>query len=85
MGTFPSDLTRRHEASDEEKAHVFLQYWNLTKNTTYARMFKTAMEDLYEMRDWSVESILQANDKVLAADCKRKRTFRPWCRLQGGV
>jgi len=67
MGTFPSDLTRRHEASDEEKAHVFLQYWNLTKNTTYARMFKTAMEDLYEMRDWSVESILQANDKVLAA------------------
>lgn len=61
------DLTRRHEASDEEKARLFLRYWNLTKNTTYARMFKTAMEDLYGMREWTVEGILQTNGKVLAA------------------
>ncbi|MBW7459794.1 amidohydrolase family protein, partial [Paenibacillus sepulcri] len=52
---------------DEEKAGIFLSYWQQTSNTTYARMFRTAMEDLYDLRDWSVDGIMQANDKVKQA------------------
>lgn len=66
-GMIRTDLSRRSPASDEEKAAIFLKHWERTKNTTYARMFRTAMEDLYGMKDWSVKGLLELNEKVLAA------------------
>ncbi|HUC91656.1 MAG TPA: amidohydrolase family protein [Paenibacillus sp.] len=60
-------LGRHSKLSDEEKARQFLTYWERTKNTTYARIFRTAMEDLYDMRDWTVDGIMRVNDKVVAA------------------
>ncbi|MBB6735806.1 amidohydrolase family protein [Cohnella zeiphila] len=53
--------------SDEEKATVFLKYWERTSNTTYARMLRTAMKDLYGFDDWTVQGILDVNEKVKAA------------------
>lgn len=60
-------LSPRSKTSDEEKAAVFLKYWDRTNNTTYARMLKTALEDLYGFRDWSVQGILELDGKVKAA------------------
>ncbi|WP_274652279.1 amidohydrolase family protein [Paenibacillus humicola] len=57
----------RNAGSDEERASVFLKYWQRTGNTTYARMFRTAMRDLYGFDDWSVSGILAVNEKVKAA------------------
>ncbi|WP_219838416.1 amidohydrolase family protein [Paenibacillus sp. R14(2021)] len=57
----------RNGRSDEEKAAVFMKYWERTSNTTYARMFRTAMNDLYAFNDWSVTGILDVNEKVKAA------------------
>ena len=52
-------LSPRSKTSDEEKVAAFLKYWDRTNNTTYARMLKTALEDLYGFRDWSVQGILE--------------------------
>lgn len=60
-------LSGNSPLSVEEKAEEFLLYYQKTKNTTYARLFKTAVEDLYGMDDWSVHGILALNEKVLAA------------------
>ncbi|CAM4302498.1 hypothetical protein FHS16_000636 [Paenibacillus endophyticus] len=60
-------LGRSSMLQNEEKAAQFLTYWERTKNTTYARMFRTAMEDLYSFRDWSVNGIMNVNEKVIAA------------------
>lgn len=60
-------LSRRSQASDEEKAGTFLSYWQRTSNTTYARMFRTAMEDLHGLKDWSVGGLLTANESVKRA------------------
>lgn len=60
-------LDRRLGLSDEERAAIFLKYWQRTSNTTYARMFKQAMEELHGLRDWNANGILQANASVLAA------------------
>ncbi|MFB9278639.1 amidohydrolase family protein [Cohnella cellulosilytica] len=51
----------------EEKAAIFMKYWERTKNTAYAKVFRTAMEDLYGMRDWTVRGLLELNEKVIAA------------------
>lgn len=59
-------LDARSALSDEEKVKLFLTYWNHTRNTTYARMFKTAMEDLYDFQDWSAGGILEVNERVKA-------------------
>lgn len=53
--------------SNEEKAKIFLKYFHRTGNTIYARSFQTAMHDLYGMNDWSVEGILELNEKVKKA------------------
>lgn len=60
-------LGRQSSLAVEQKASMFMDYWNKTKNTTYARMFRTAMEDLYGVTDWNVKSLLEANEKVLQA------------------
>lgn len=60
-------LGRQSKRSVEEKAALFLTYWQKTKNTTYARMFRTAMEDLYGLTEWNANGLLEANEKVLAA------------------
>ncbi|MDN4072991.1 amidohydrolase family protein [Fictibacillus terranigra] len=60
-------LSRSSPISDEEKAEQFVSFWNKTKNTTYARMLKISVSDLYGMDDWSVHGILQLNEKVKAA------------------
>ena len=60
-------LSPRSKTSDEEKVAAFLKYWDRTNNTTYARMLKTALEDLYGFRDWSVQGILELDGKVKAA------------------
>lgn len=60
-------LGRRLGLSDEERAAIFLKYWHRTSNTTYARMFKQAMEELHGLRQWDTNGILQANASVLAA------------------
>lgn len=51
--------------SIEEKATIFLKYWNRTKNTTYARMLQTAVCDLYGMDDWTVNGVAELNQKVI--------------------
>ncbi|MBM7564045.1 amidohydrolase family protein [Paenibacillus sacheonensis] len=61
------DALGRKAGSDEERAAAFLKHWERTRNTTYARMFRTAMEDLYGFQDWSVPGILAVNEKVKAA------------------
>ena len=53
--------------TDEERAAIFLKYWERTNNTTYARMFRRAMQDLYGFDDWTVNGILAVNEKVKAA------------------
>jgi uncharacterized protein len=53
--------------SDEEKASIFLEYFGRTFNTGYARVFQTAMKDLYGMDDWTVKGILDLNEKVKKA------------------
>jgi hypothetical protein len=58
-------LDKLSPLSDEEKAALFLRYWNRTSNTTYARMFKTGMEDLYGFHDWSVEGILKLDQQII--------------------
>lgn len=58
-------LTEHSDLSMEEKADVFLRYWRKTSNTTYANTFKTAMRDLYSFDNWTVDGILQLNEKVL--------------------
>ncbi|CAM3297239.1 amidohydrolase family protein [Paenibacillus lupini] len=55
------------KSSEEERAATFLKYWERTNNTTYARMFGSAMQDLYGFNDWSVKGILDVNEKVKAA------------------
>ncbi|TCN01872.1 amidohydrolase family protein [Paenibacillus sp. BK033] len=60
-------LAKRNGLGDEQKAALFMKYWERVKNTTYARVFRTAMEDLYGMRDWSERGLLELNEKVLAA------------------
>ncbi|REE92714.1 amidohydrolase family protein [Paenibacillus taihuensis] len=57
----------RRNGSEEERAAIFLKYWERTSNTTYARMFRTAMQDLYGFNDWSVAGVLDVNEKVKAA------------------
>lgn len=53
--------------SVKEKAAVFLEFWEKTKNTTYANMLKTAVEDLYGMEDWTIEGICALDKKVKQA------------------
>ncbi|PGY15123.1 hypothetical protein COE25_02385 [Bacillus sp. AFS031507] len=60
-------LSENSKLSVEEKAEQFLLYYQKTKNTTYARLLKTAVHDLFGMDDWSVNGILALNEKVLAA------------------
>jgi hypothetical protein len=60
-------LARQTNTSLEEKAATFLTYWNKTRNTAYARMFRTAMEDLYGMNDWSVNGLLDLHEKIGSA------------------
>ncbi|ETI67519.1 amidohydrolase family protein [Neobacillus vireti] len=60
-------LSPESKLSDEEKAEQFLSFFQKTKNTTYARTFITALEDLYGMDDWTVKGILALNKKVIAA------------------
>lgn len=57
----------RRNGSEEERAAIFLKYWERTNNTTYARMFRTAMQDLYGFNDWTVAGVLDVNEKVKAA------------------
>ncbi|MFS0613443.1 amidohydrolase family protein [Lederbergia ruris] len=58
---------KENNRSDKEKASIFLEYWNKTKNTTYAQILRLAVEDLYDMKDWSVEGILALNERVKKA------------------
>ncbi|MGO4271153.1 hypothetical protein AB4Z22_15130, partial [Paenibacillus sp. TAF58] len=60
-------LGRESSLDVEQKASMFMDYWHKTKNTTYARMFRTAMEDLYELSEWNVKGLLEANEKVTQA------------------
>jgi glucuronate isomerase len=53
--------------SDEEKAREFLKYWPKTENTTYARVIRTALRDLYGFDDFTLDGVLALNEKVLAA------------------
>ncbi|CAH1192511.1 hypothetical protein PAECIP111891_00336 [Paenibacillus allorhizoplanae] len=60
-------LGRQNSISVEQKASIFMDYWHKTKNTTYARMFRTAMEDLYGLSEWNVKNLLETNEKVVQA------------------
>jgi len=60
-------ITSLSSADVEEKAIIFKKYFERTQNTAYAKAFKTAMKDLYQMEYWSVKGILELNDKVLQA------------------
>jgi uncharacterized protein len=60
-------LSKNSPLNDEEKAKQFLNFYQKTKNTTYARTLNTAVKDLYGMEEWSVPSILALNEKVIAA------------------
>jgi predicted TIM-barrel fold metal-dependent hydrolase len=60
-------LGRQSSISVEQKASIFMDFWHKTKNTTYARMFRTAMEDLYGLTEWNVKSLLETNEKVVQA------------------
>lgn len=60
-------LGRQSSLDVEQKASLFVDYWHQTKNTTYARMFRTAMEDLYELNEWNVNGLLEANERVSQA------------------
>jgi hypothetical protein len=60
-------LAKQTDTSLEEKAKTFLTYWNMARNTTYARMFRTAMEDLYGMKDWTVNGLLDLHEKIVSA------------------
>ncbi|MDQ0874763.1 putative TIM-barrel fold metal-dependent hydrolase [Paenibacillus sp. V4I3] len=60
-------LGRQSSLDVEQKATLFMDFWHKTKNTTYARMFRTAMEDLYELNEWNVNGLLEANVKVSQA------------------
>ncbi|QGH33659.1 amidohydrolase family protein [Gracilibacillus salitolerans] len=57
----------KNEDSIEKKAEVFLEFWEKTKNTTYAKMLKWAVEDLYGMKDWTIEGICELDKKVKQA------------------
>ncbi|SFJ50975.1 Amidohydrolase [Halobacillus dabanensis] len=70
-GLDPSFFEDGHSMSDRERAELFLKYWHKTKNTTYAQMLRWSVEDLYGMKDWSVEGILELNKKV------KKATYDP--------
>ncbi|WP_028608855.1 amidohydrolase family protein [Paenibacillus harenae] len=60
-------LSKQSGLNIEQKAAVFQKYWESSRNTTYARMFRTAMEDLYGMKDWSLKGLLDLNEKVASA------------------
>lgn len=60
-------LNRASPLSAEEKASLFLKYFRRANNTAYARVFKTAMADLYGMDDWTVDGVLKVNEKVKRA------------------
>lgn len=53
--------------TNEEKARLFLTYWNRTKNTVYAKSFQLAINELYGESTWTEQGILELNEKVLAA------------------
>src|SRR5690625_2924260 len=48
----------------EEKAQIFSTYFERAKNTAYAKAFTIAMNDLYQMNDWSAKGILELNEKI---------------------
>ncbi|GAB2566526.1 amidohydrolase family protein [Gracilibacillus alcaliphilus] len=58
---------KKNQMSDREKAAVFLKYWVKTKNTTYAQMLRWAVEDIYGMKDWTVDGICHLNEQVKQA------------------
>ncbi|GIN69776.1 hypothetical protein J14TS2_02510 [Bacillus sp. J14TS2] len=58
---------KKNTLSDKEKATIFLEYWPKVKNTTYAQMLQSAVEDLYGINDWTVEGILALNARVKEA------------------
>ncbi|MBD2868789.1 amidohydrolase family protein [Paenibacillus arenilitoris] len=64
-------LAKQSGLDNEQKAALFMKYWEKVKNTAYARTFKTAMEDLYGMRDWTAQGLLELNEKVLAASLNK--------------
>lgn len=66
-GLNPSFFDKNNDMSEEEKAKAFLEYWNKTKNTTYAQMLRWSVEDLYQMDDWSVKGILALNERIKEA------------------
>jgi hypothetical protein len=66
-GMSPAFFENGNTMSDEEKAEVFLEYWNKTKNTTYAQMLRWAVEDLYGMNDWTKEGVVALSAKVRQA------------------
>ncbi|MFB5663463.1 amidohydrolase family protein [Alteribacillus sp. HJP-4] len=51
----------------EEKVDQFLTYWERTHNTAYAVTLKEAMRDLYGMRDWTKDSLMNVNEQVKQA------------------
>jgi len=57
----------KNKMSDQEKAKEFLYYWGRVKNTTYAQMLRWAVEDLYDMDDWTIEGICALNERVKKA------------------
>lgn len=57
----------KNKMSDQEKAKEFLFYWGCVKNTTYAQMLRWAVEDLYDMDDWTIEGICALNERVKKA------------------
>lgn len=62
-GMEPGELDNP-QFSNEEKAVLFLKYWQRTRNTTYAKMFKIVAEELYGLEKWDVNGLLEMNEKV---------------------
>lgn len=63
----PRDALHNPKTSVEEKARIFLTYFRRANNTAYAKAFRTAMADLYQMEEWSESSIVELNERVLRA------------------
>ncbi|MCM3443498.1 amidohydrolase family protein [Metabacillus halosaccharovorans] len=67
-GMSPAFFDRdKNKMSEQEKAKEFLFYWERVKNTTYAQMVRWAVEDLYDMDDWTVDGICALNERVKKA------------------
>lgn len=80
----PRGALKDRSLSEEEKAELFLHYYRRTENTAYARMLKTAMQDLYGLEEWNERAVLELNEKV-KAHSQDPEWYRTVLRQRSGI